>query len=90
MSQNAKKALVSILGGIGLIILLVGLLTKLYPFSIGLIVAISIWIVTGAVSTMIGIKNKERKRQMDTPLYDSRCREAFKKISSEGKKPGHY
>lgn len=90
MSQKTKKALVVLLGFIGLIALLVGILTDLYPFSIGLIIAICIWIATGAIASTIKIKSKEQKKQMETPLYDSRCREALKRISSDGKKPGHY
>jgi hypothetical protein len=59
MSRNTKKGMVSLLGGAGFIALLIGLFTGVYSFWIGVIVAFSFWIVTGAVSTMIGTKEQE-------------------------------
>ena len=58
MSQNAKKALITLLGGAGVIVLLIGIFTDAYGFWIGVIAAIAIWIVTGAVSTWIGVKKQ--------------------------------
>jgi len=37
-------------------VLLVPIFTEAYSFSWGLIGALAVWIVTGAVSTMLGIK----------------------------------
>jgi hypothetical protein len=56
MSPNAKKALISLLGGAGFIVLIIGIFTDAYDFWVGVIAAIAIWIVTGAVSTWLGIK----------------------------------
>jgi len=56
MSRDVKKGIVMLLGGAGLIVLLVPIFTEAYSFSWGLIGALAVWIVTGAVSTMLGIK----------------------------------
>ncbi len=56
MSPNEKKALMSFLGGVGFIVLLVGIFTNAYEFWVGVIAAIAIWIVSGAVSTWLGVK----------------------------------
>ena len=56
MSPNAKKALISLLGGVGFIVLLIGIFTDAYEFWVGVIAAIAIWIVSGAVSTWLGVK----------------------------------
>ncbi len=56
MSQNAKRAYVSILGALGLIILLVGLFTDAYPFMTGLIIAIACWIASGILARYWGVK----------------------------------
>ena len=55
MSSNAKKALISLMGGAGFIVLIIGF-TDVYSFWVGVIGAFSIWIVTGAVSTLLGVK----------------------------------
>lgn len=56
MSKNTKKGIVALLGGAGIIVLLIGIFTDVYSFTVGLIAALAIWIITGAVSTMIGVK----------------------------------
>jgi hypothetical protein len=56
MSPDEKKALMSFLGGVGFIVLLVGIFTNAYEFWVGVIAAIAIWIVSGAVSTWLGMK----------------------------------
>lgn len=57
MTSNVKRGIITLLGGAGVIVLLLGLFTDLFSFTIGLIVAIAIWIVTGAVATMLGTKD---------------------------------
>jgi tetrahydromethanopterin S-methyltransferase subunit B len=49
MSKNAKVAWGSLIGLVGLIVLLGGLCTHAYGFFVGLIIAIACW-VGGAVS----------------------------------------
>ena len=56
MSTNAKRAYVSLLGLIGLIILLVGLFTLAYDFIIGLIIAIVCWVGSGILARYWGVK----------------------------------
>ena len=56
MSINAKRAVTSFLGLIGLIVLLVGLFTEAYKFVIGLIVAIAIWAGSGILARYWGVK----------------------------------
>lgn len=56
MTKNMKNGIVSLLGGIGVIVLLIGIFTNLYTFNVGLVSAIAIWIITGAISTMLGNK----------------------------------
>jgi hypothetical protein len=57
MSRNTKKGLVTLLGGAGVILFFIGLFTNAYSFWIGFILALSAWIVTGAVSVMMGVKD---------------------------------
>jgi len=57
MSRNVKKGLITLLGGGGVILFLIGMFTSAYSFWVGLILALSAWIVTGAVATMMGVKD---------------------------------
>lgn len=56
MKNNIKNGIMALFGGLGLIALLLGVFTSVYPFNTGLIIAISIWIITGIVSAFAGIK----------------------------------
>jgi len=56
MSQNAKRAYVSILGLVGLIVLLLGAAAHLYSTIIGVIVAIACWIGCGILARYWGLK----------------------------------
>ena len=58
MSQNAKRAYVSILSALGLIILLVGIFTAL-DFIIGLIIAIACWVGSGILAKYWGVKKEK-------------------------------
>jgi len=55
MSSNAKKALISLIGGAGFIVLIIGF-TDVYSVWIGAVGAFAIWVVTGAVSAILGVK----------------------------------
>lgn len=55
MSSNAKKALISLMGGAGFIVLIIGF-TDVYSVWIGVVGAFAIWVVTGAVSALLGVK----------------------------------
>ena len=56
MSKNAKIAWVSVIGLVGLIVLLVGLFTSAYSFWVGLIIAIACWVGSGILGKYWEIK----------------------------------
>ena len=58
MSPQAKRAYVSILGLVGLAVLLIGLFTPAYDFMIGLIIAIVLWIGSGILGRYWGVKRE--------------------------------
>ena len=60
MKQNEKEAIMKLLGGLGLIVLLIGLFTSMYEFMHGLIAAIAIWVLSGAVGTYLGVDKKKK------------------------------
>ncbi|MBW2991046.1 hypothetical protein KY348_05080 [Candidatus Woesearchaeota archaeon] len=57
MKTKDKKAVTSLLGAIGLIILLVGIFTTM-DFILALLIAIIIWILTGVLAKYWGVKKK--------------------------------
>ncbi len=59
MSANAKKAYISLISLVGLIVLLVGLFTSAYDFIIGLIVAIVLWVSSGILAKYWGVKKEK-------------------------------
>jgi len=59
MKKNSKAALVKLLNGIGLIILLGGIFTGWYGFGVGLVSAIAVWIIAGAIAIYVGVKDKK-------------------------------
>jgi hypothetical protein len=61
MSKNAKRAYVSALSALGVIILLLGIFTPL-SFVVCLIIAIACWIGSGILGTYWGVK-KEKKEE---------------------------
>ena len=63
MSQRAKRAYVSLLGLIGLIILLVGAMTHVYPTTIGVIIALACWIGSGILARYWGLKKEKSEKE---------------------------
>ena len=57
MKTKEKKAIVSLLGAIGLIILLIGIFTPM-NLILGLLIALIIWILTGVLAKYWGVKKK--------------------------------
>ena len=47
MSRNAKVAIVSMLGVLGLIMILLGAMARVYPTTTGVIIAIALWAASG-------------------------------------------
>ena len=67
MSRNAKKAVVSILGALGLIMILVGALAHIYPTTTGVIIAIALWVTSGILSKYWNLdKGKAKKASGNT------------------------
>ena len=60
MKKHEKEAIIKLLGGIGLIVILVGLFTDLYDFLYGLVAAIALWILSGAVAKYWKIEKKKK------------------------------
>jgi len=59
MSPQAKKAYVSIMSLVGLVFLLVGIFTPPLDFTIGLIIAIVLWIGSGILAKYWGVKKEK-------------------------------
>jgi hypothetical protein len=58
MSKNAKRAYISALSALGVIVLLFGIFTAL-SFWVGLIVAIACWTASGILGRYWGVKGKK-------------------------------
>jgi hypothetical protein len=58
MSTNAKRAYISALSALGVIILLFGIFTAL-DFWVGLIIAIACWIASGILGRYWEVKGKK-------------------------------
>lgn len=59
MSTRAKKAYVSLISLVGLVVLLVGLFTHVYNFMTGLIAAIVLWVGSGILARYWGVKKEK-------------------------------
>ena len=59
MSKNAKRAYISALSALGVIVLLIGIFTPLLSFVVGLIIAIACWIASGILCRYWGVKGKK-------------------------------
>ena len=56
MSINAKRAIIGLVGGLGLIFLLLGAIGHIYPTSTGVIIMIGCWVISGFLASLWGIK----------------------------------
>jgi len=59
MSTNAKRAIISLLGGLGLIFLLLGAIGDVYPTTTGVIIMIACWVVAGVMTSFWGLRKKK-------------------------------
>jgi hypothetical protein len=59
VSKNAKRAYISALSALGVIVLLIGIFTPLLGFWAGLIIAIACWIASGILGRYWGVKGKK-------------------------------
>jgi hypothetical protein len=58
MDRNQKKGIISFISGLGVIFLLIGIFTPYYDFGNGLIVAMVFWILSGVLSTFLGVNEE--------------------------------
>ena len=54
MSTNAKRAIVGLIGGLGLIFLLLGAIGDVYPTTTGVIIMLACWLVAGVDGEILG------------------------------------
>ena len=59
MSVNAKRAIVGLFGGLGLIFLLLGAIGDVYPTSTGVIIMIGCWVISGFLAKFWGLKKEK-------------------------------
>jgi len=61
MSTNAKRAIVGLIGGLGLIFLLLGAIGDVYPTTTGVIIMLACWLVAGVMASFWGLKKGNKK-----------------------------
>lgn len=66
MSRNAKVAIVSILGALGLIMILLGVLAHIYPTTTGIIIAIALWVASGILRKYWQLNKGKSEEASDT------------------------
>jgi len=63
MSTNAKRAIVGLVGGMGLIFLLIGALAHVYATVIGVILMFVCWLVAGVLAQFWGLRKGKSKEE---------------------------
>ena len=63
MTVNAKRAIVGLVGGLGLIFLLIGALTDVYRTVIGVIIMFVCWLLAGVLARYWGLKKEKSKKE---------------------------
>lgn len=64
MSKNAKRAVVGLIGGLGLIFLLIGALADVYPTTTtGVIIMFVCWLVAGVLARFWGLKKEKPDKE---------------------------
>ena len=63
MSINAKRAIVGLVGGLGLIFLLIGALAHVYSTTTGVIIMFACWLVAGVLSRFLGLKKEKSEKE---------------------------
>ncbi len=59
MSTNAKRAIVALIGGLGLIFLLLGAIGDVYPTSTGVIIMFGCWLIAAVLGKFWGLKKEK-------------------------------
>jgi len=65
MSRKAKRAIVSALGALGLIMILLGALAHIYPTTTGIIIAIALWVASGILGKYWKLEKGKVKKVSD-------------------------
>ena len=63
MSENAKRAIVGLIGGLGLIFLLIGALAHVYATTTGVIIMFVCWLVAGVLGRFWGLKKDKPEKE---------------------------
>jgi cytochrome c biogenesis protein ResB len=53
MEQSRRKAIGSLIFGIGFVAILIGALTDVYPTTTGVIIGLGVWIIGGAAVVLV-------------------------------------
>ena len=61
MSTNAKRAIVGLIGGLGLIFLLLGAIGDVYPTTTGVIIMLACWLVAGVMARFWRVQKGNKK-----------------------------
>ena len=77
MNSRLKIGIVAVLGIAGLVMLLLGLATKLFSVSLSLVFAFTIWIAAVLVYALV--RNTKPGRKPTRTITDSGCRDALTK-----------
>ena len=56
MNKKTKKAIVGLMGALGLIAIILGLFTSLLGFIDSVVIALVLWILAGVLKTFFGMK----------------------------------
>ena len=59
MSENAKRAIVGLIGGMGLTLLLVGAVAHVYSTVMGVILMFASWLVSGVLARFWGLRKEK-------------------------------
>ncbi|UCG53891.1 MAG: hypothetical protein JSV32_04585 [Dehalococcoidia bacterium] len=59
MPENAKRAVVGLIGGLGLIFLLIGALADVYRTTTGVIIMFVCWLIAGVLAKFWGLKKEK-------------------------------